>query len=599
MLKKTPTVELRTQQPPRIGPASLQSHINARFNGYQSQVKYGTTVGDALAEIADDHPDAVPSSTILAAIVHHRCVDLSYPLMADAEIVPVTYEMREGVLVYRRTASLILLEAVRELWGSVEVTIGQALNNGYFWEIPLHKPAKAEGAVRNGSNGGLASQFLPEHRDALDAKMREIVARDLPLYTELVILSEAKRLFAALGDTHKLLLLKTWWEPHVALVYCGESVDIHNYPMASSTGAIKHFALDYEPGGVVLRFPQRRQPQTLPPYQASPKLKQIYTETRQWLRLLGVNTVGQLNELTLGGGVGELIHIAEGLHEKKIAQIADHVCRKDNPVRLVLIAGPSASGKTTFSKRLSLQLRVNGVRPVALSTDNFYVNRVDTPKDRRGEYDFEALEAIDLPLFNEVLAGLLAGERVRTPRFDFNSGERRGPERWPELQLADDQVLIVEGIHGLNPRLTESVTDQQKFRVYVSALTQLSIDDHNRIFTSDTRLLRRIVRDRRYRGYSAAQTIATWPSVRRGEQRWIFPYQEDADALFNSALVYEHSVLRLYAERFLLEVPEDHPSFVTAYRLLRFIEQFVPLFDETIPHTSLLREFIGGSDFSY
>jgi uridine kinase len=265
----------------------------------------------------------------------------------------------------------------------------------------------------------------------------------------------------------------------------------------------------------------------------------------------------------------------------------------------VLIAGPSASGKTTFSKRLSLQLLVNGIRPVALSTDNFYVNRKDTPRDDQGNLDFEAIEAIDLALFNEVLAALLRGDEVLSPRFDFQTGQRRPREQWSPMKLLPGQVLMVEGIHGLNDRLTAAVPNEHKFKVYVSALTQLSIDDHNRIFTSDSRFLRRIVRDRRYRGYSAAETIESWPRVRHGEMRHIFPFQEQADVMFNSALVYEQAALRSYAERYLLEVPQDHPSFVDAYRLLRFISHFVPIFDEAVPQISILREFIGGSAFKY
>lgn len=554
------------------------SRVKIRLGKEEIDVPYGTSVGEVL----NTHGD-VESDRLLAAVADHRCVDLDYPLWANGEVRPITYAMREGVLVYRRTASLILLEAARRLWGPVDISIGQALSNGYVYEV--HREGE--------------KQFPREAHAELEAEMWRLVTEDLRLRTEVVKLGEAKRLFAARGHENTLRLLKSWWEPNVTLVYCGEFCDIHHYPVAPRTGLIGTFELDYDPRGVLLRFPTRSRPSEVPAFKDSPKLRQVYVETRRWLRLLEVGTVGQLNELILSGQIGELLRIAEGLHEKKIAQIADQICGTDKPVRLVAIAGPSASGKTTFSKRLSLQLRVNGVRPVALSTDNFYVDRVDTPKDAQGNLDFEALEAIDLPLFNDVLARLLAGEEVETPRFDFTTGTRRPRDRWKRMRLAEDQVLVIEGIHGLNPRLTESITEDRKFRVYVSALTQLCIDDHNRIFTSDTRLLRRIVRDRMFRNYSAAETITNWPSVRRGEQRWIFPFQEAADVMFNSALVYEHAILKLYAERFLLEVPDDHPAFVTAYRMLRFISSFVPVFDEDIPQTSLLREFIGGSYFSY
>jgi len=314
---------------------------------------------------------------------------------------------------------------------------------------------------------------------------------------------------------------------------------------------------------------------------------------------VGVEDVGHLNDLVIRGDASEVIRVSEGLHEKKTAEIADQITQKEQPIRLVLIAGPSASGKTTFSKRLSLQLRVNGVRPVALSMDNFYVNREDTPRGEDGAYDFESIDAIDLALFNDVLFRLLSGERVLTPKFDFPSGTRVSQDKWTPMQLEPGQVLVIEGIHGLNDRLTESIPADAKFKVYVSALTQLCIDDHNRIFTSDTRFLRRIVRDRMFRGYPAADTIETWPRVRRGEQRNIFPFQEQADVLFNSALVYEQAVLRLYAERFLLEVPQSHPSFSAAYRLLKFVQIFAPIFEASVPQISLLREFIGGSGFKY
>ena len=287
------------------------------------------------------------------------------------------------------------------------------------------------------------------------------------------------------------------------------------------------------------------------------------------------------------------------LHEKKIASIADEIHSRRKHLRIVLIAGPSSSGKTTFSKRLGVQLRVNGIRPVTLSTDDFFVERSRTPRDKNGNLDFESIDALDLELLGDVLNGLLRGEEVSTPVFDFQAGRPKPKEQWRRLKLADDQVLVIEGIHGLNDRLTASVPAEAKFKIYISALTQICIDDHNRIFTSDTRLLRRIVRDRRYRGYSAVDTIARWPSVRRGENRNIFPYQEQADVMFNSALVYEHAVLKPYAERYLLEVPQDHPTFAEAYRLLRFLRLILPVFRDSVPPNSLLREFVGQSVFRY
>jgi uridine kinase len=554
----------------------MQKQIQVRLGGRTISVAHRTPVGEIIAEHADAqrHP-------VLAAIVHQRCVDLDFPVCSPTEVRPVDYTMREGVLVYRRTASLVLLEAARQLFPGVRVTIGQALGNGYFYAIRTEQP------------------FAADHLRRLDLRMHELVDQDLPLRREEVHLDEARAIFEERGNTDKLRLLKTWWKTFVTLVWCGEFCDIHHYPVAPSTRHVETFETVHYPPGLVLRFPPRSMPQEIRPYEDTPKLFQVYRETREWNEILGVDTVGNLNGLTVKGVASELIRVAEGLHEKKVARIADRIAQDRDAIKLVLIAGPSASGKTTFAKRLGLQLAVNGIRPVALSTDNFYVNREETPRDRSGKYDFEAIEAIDLDLFNETLAALLRGQRALGPRFDFTTGKRKPRDKWIPMQLVPGQALMVEGIHGLNPRLTASVPDEHKFKIYVSALTQLCVDDHNRIFTSDTRFLRRIVRDRLFRGYSAAQTIENWPSVRRGELRHIFPFQEQADVMFNSALVYEQAVLRLYAERFLLEVPQDHRSFVDAYRLLRFVQHFVPMFDEKVPQISILREFIGGSAFNY
>ena len=552
-----------------------QKQVQVILKGSQVTVPYRTRVEELVQQYLPD-----PTWPILAAIVHHRCVDLGFPVTAPGEIVPVDYTTREGVLVYRRTASLILYEAVRQLFAEGRISIGQALGNGYFYNIRTGEP------------------FSPELVARLEQRMRELVDEDLPMRVKKVGLQEAREVFEAQGDTDKLLLLDSWWEPFITLDRCGRFRDIHRYPVAPSTGYIKTFEMVHYPPGLILRFPPRGRPNAMRPFKDSPQLFSVYHETRRWNEILGTENVGRLNERTVKGTADELIRVAEGLHEKKIANIADQICGRER-VKLVLIAGPSASGKTTFSKRLSLQLKVNGIHPVALSTDNFYVNRADTPLDRQGRLDFEAIEAIDLQLFNEILAALLRGEEVLTPRFNFVSGLRRPEDQWVPMQLSPGQILVVEGIHGLNNKLTRAVPNEQKFKVYVSALTQLCIDDHNRIFTSDTRFLRRIVRDRLFRGYSAATTIENWPSVRLGEMRNIFPFQEQADVMFNSALVYEQAVLRLFAERFLLEVPQDHPSFVDAYRLLRFVENFVPMFDEQVPQISILREFIGGSAFSY
>jgi uridine kinase len=351
--------------------------------------------------------------------------------------------------------------------------------------------------------------------------------------------------------------------------------------------------------GLLLRFPRRGDRSRLPKFTPRPLLFATYEETLHWQELLEIQNIGQLNDLCVNGGIHRMIRVAEGLHEKKISQIADEITARSPEVRLVTVAGPSSSGKTTFAKRLGVQLRVNGLEPVSLSLDNYYVNREDTPIDEEGNPDFEALEAIDLDLFHDHLARLMAGQSVATPHFDFVHGLRRPSDQWHTMQLEENQILVVEGIHGLNDRLTSSVPRNRKYRVFVSALSQLAIDDHNRILTSDARLIRRLVRDRLFRGFSAERTLDLWDRVRRGEGRWIFPFQEEADVMFNSALVYEPAVLKVFAERFLLQVPRQSRAYPEAFRLLKFLSLFVPIFPDEVPHTSILREFIGGSSFEY
>ncbi len=520
----------------------------------------------------------------LAAIMNNRLVDFDTKLVSSGELKPVTVASKEGAAVYRRSLTLILYEAAKRLFPDMQLVVGQSLGYGYHFTC---RDAKGQEGIDNGK------------LMALEKCMLQLVREDKPFKHETMSVEEAMELFTEQGLLDKVALLKTWRSDDVTLVTLGTYYDIQHGPVAPSTGAMLDFGLSHYPPGFVLQFPSLLNGGEHPAnYDNQRPLFHTYQETMRWNEILGVRTVGQLNELCLSGEISDIIRISEGFHEKKIAQIADMIAEKKS-VRLVLIAGPSSSGKTTFAKRLSLQLKVNGIRPVAISMDNYYVNRVDTPCHPDGSYDFEALEAIDLDLFNHNLTDLLAGKTVDTPIYDFHTGERVPKEKWVPMAIGPRDVIIVEGIHGLNPRFTSSVPDEQKFRIYINALTQLCIDNSNRIFTSETRLIRRIVRDRRYRGYPATRTIELWPSVRLGERRHIFPFQEEADAIFNSALVYEPAVLKVYAERYLLEVPRNHPSAVTAQSLLSFLDLFVPVFPDAIPPTSLLREFIGGSAFSY
>jgi uridine kinase len=539
--------------------------------GSQHLVPVGTPVMAILGRT-----DARGES-ILGAVLNNRLVSLATPVRGPSKLEPVTLQHRQGQAIFRRSISIVLIQAVHEVLPQARLRIGQSLSDGYFFE--WQGPA-------------LTAPLVQE----IEAQMRAIVAEDRPFVEEPMDVDEAIELFERTGAPERVRLLKTLRVATVPVVWIGDVPTLLHGPVAPAAGGIGGFALALYNGGLILQFPDGSEGSR--EINDMPRVFKVYRDTRRWNEILGVADVGQFNEVCINGAVNEIVKVAEGLHEKKVAQIADRVLAREG-AKLVLIAGPSSSGKTTFAKRLSVQLRVNGVRPVALSLDDYYVDRDRTPLDEEGKPDFEAIEAIDLTLLNEHLERLLDGEKVDTPRYDFATGRRAPPTKWRALQLGGADLLLVEGIHGLNERLTAAIPAAHKFRCYVSALTQLTVDAHERIFTSDSRLLRRIVRDRLFRGYHAERTIEMWPSVRRGETRHIFPFQEQSDAIFNSALVYEPAVLKIYAERFLLEVPTQSPSFPEADRLLRFLALFVPVFAEEVPQTSILREFIGGSTFSY
>lgn len=556
--------------------SEVEGLIEVQVSGKKVRRQRGVSAFDVLPERHDGE-----GRPYLGAVVNNRLVSLDTPLWTRSTVEPVTVADPQGAHIYRRCATYILFSAFTDLFPKLGLEIGQSMGNGYHFRVQ--------------GNGGKAPDL-----EALAHRMRAIIADDIPFQHRLYSLAEATELLERKGYRDKVLLLRVWPAAQVHLVTLGPFADIQHGPVAPSTGCIDDFELLPMETGFILHFSTQHSPVwRAKAWSPHAKLFESYQETRTWNEILGVSTVGDLNEHCLNGQVSEIIHIAEGFHEKKIAAIADAVVERRPEVRVVLIAGPSSSGKTTFSKRLATQLRVNGVRPVALSLDDYYVDRDDTPRNPDGSRDFEAIEAIDLQLFNEHLARLLQGEEVKTPRFDFTGGRRVEQRQWRTLRLKGDQVVTIEGIHGLNERLTESVPDTARFRIYVSALTQLSIDSANRVGTSDARLIRRIVRDRRYRGYSAAETIANWPGVRRGERRNLFPFQDHCDVMFNSALVYEPAVLRVLAERYLLEVPQEHASAATAYALRKFLQLFVPIFSDDVPRTSLLREFIGGSTFAY
>jgi len=552
------------------------NHVEVRYRDRDHRVKSGTRVDELLREVDGDIPD-----TVLAALVNRREVMLDFPLRGRVELELVRYGSREAESVYKRSVSLMLYETGLELYPAAHLVIGQSLANSYHYEVRGQHPP------------------LDEMAERLHARMLELHRDQRPFLRQTVTVEQVEDHFRNRGWVDKLQLLATLRSSTVHTIRCGEFVDIAHGPFAPHTGCLPTFGVVAYGDGLLLRFPRRANRDHLPTFSPRALLFNTYVETRRWQELLGVRCVGQLNRLCLDGGIRQIIRVAEGLHEKKVASIADEIAARRGDVRLVTIAGPSSSGKTTFAKRLGIQLKVNGIEPVALSLDNYYVDRDRTPVDEEGHHDFEALEAIDLELFHQHLAELLAGREVATPRYDFVSGTRKSVSKWEPLRLAAGQVLLVEGIHGLNDRLTASVPRQSIFRVFISALSQLALDDHNRLFTADSRLIRRIVRDRLFRGFDTERTLELWERVRRGEAKWIFPFQEQADVMFNSALVYEPAVLKIYAERFLLQVPRASVAYTEAYRLLKYLSTFAPVFPDEVPHTSILREFIGGSTFNY
>ena len=428
-------------------------------------------------------------------------------------------------------------------------------------------------------------------------KMREFIGRDLPFESKRMTTEEAIAIFEQQGDPEKVRLLQSRPKLYTTLYALDGVYDYYLEGLVPSTGYLERFDLVKYYQGMLLRVPQQKSPESLEELEIQDKMFEIFREYQDWVEVLGIKDAGTINLRVRKGEGGDLVKVSEALHEKKVAQIADTIHSRGDLIRLVLVAGPSSSGKTTFSKRLAVQLQVAGLRPHTLSLDNYFVNRENTPRDEKGDYDFESLDALDVAKFNDDLLALMSGERIELPKFSFERGERYFDGSF--LQLEPNGILVVEGIHGLNPLLTDRIPRERKFKIYISALTSISLDGQSRIASSDNRLLRRMVRDQRYRSYGAIQTIRRWGSVRRGEDKNIFPYQEEADIMFNSALPYEFGVLKQFAEPILNEVPDSVPEYSEAVRLLRFLRVFSPIGQEEIPPTSILREFLGGSSFSY
>ena len=528
----------------------------------------GTTVEQVLGQIYLDQHD------VLAATLNNHLVSLDTRLDGEATLQAVTAEHREGQEILRRTAAHMLQYLCQTHFPDVRLEVGQSLQGGYYYEVESEQPVALESMA-----------------ERLTALMEELAAADV-VFRRTRVSVEAVPNHVQDPFGYRQGLLRAWARAVVHLIGLDGFRDLQHGPYAPSTRHTRGCRVVAYPPGLILHFPGSVLTSPQPGQQDQRRLYQAYRETREWNKLIGIASVGDLNAASLEDRVSQVVGMTEALHEKKIAQIADSIKSLPDRPRIVCVAGPSSSGKTTFVRRLAVQLQVNGLRPTLISLDDYYLDRQDCPKDEQGDYDFETIEALDRPLIAAQIAALAGGGSAVEPRFDFVQGRRKS--EGVAMQLGPADVLVLEGIHALNPDLLPGL---QPFRIFVSALTQLIIDERNRIFTSDARLLRRLVRDRRYRGTSSADTIARWPKVRAGEERWIFPHQERADAIFNSTLLYETAVLKPFAWRYLLEVPRTHPSRVRAYELLRFLELFVPVFPDAIPANSVLREFIGGSGF--
>jgi uridine kinase len=516
-----------------------------------------------------------PPAPIVGGVVNGELRELTYPIAADAVVRPVTMADNDGMRIYRRSLTFLLAAAFEELFPGAYLAVDHSVfSGGYFCEVREGNPLSREDLQR------------------LEARMLELVEEDLPFAKCQIKLEEAIAYFKERGYEDKVALLRYRRKPHLVVYQLGNFRDYHHGYMLPSTGYLQWFALAETDGGFTLRFTRRHSPTDLSPLPEYPKLLATFRQYGDWLEMLGVASAGTLNDGLAAGRAREIILVAEALHEQRIAAIAEMIAARQERPRIVLIAGPSASGKTTFSRRLSVQLLALGISPFPIEMDSFFVDREKSPKDEFGQYDFESLEALDLARLNQDLRQLGEGRRVQLPRYDFKNGRQVDGQ---VVQLQQDHIILLEGIHGLDPALLPQIPPQHTFRIYVSALTQLNLDRYNRVSTTDTRLIRRIVRDAAERGYSASDTIRGWDSVSRGEKRYIFPYQENADVMFNSALLYEGGALAPLAEPLIRQVAFGTPEHVEAKRLLAFLEWFLPIDNDLIPDNSILREFIGGS----
>jgi uridine kinase len=547
--------------------------ILCRNNGATIEVPAGSTLEDVYAKLGLEMKFGP-----ISAHVNNKVEGMHYRVYASKDVEFLDITSPSGSRAYTRSLFFVLCKAAHALFKPCKVAIDIPVSNGYYVNLNIGRPVTIEDA------------------GAIRRKMKEIIDAAMPIHRHETSTKEAIELFDSLHNRSKVKLLKSTGKLYTIYYDIDGYVDYYYGSLLTNTSQLYLFGLEKYFDGLLLRLPSREHPDELGEMTHQDKMFGIFKEHHQWQDILGLRTVGDLNEAILTGRSSQLIQISEALQEKKISKIADEIAMRKG-IKMVLIAGPSSSGKTTTCKRLSVQLAVNGIKPIGISLDDYFLDRDLTPRDEKGEYDFEHLHALNLPLFNEQLNALFQGEEVELPRYDFTSGKSKKSGK--KLKLHDDEILVVEGIHALNPELTAQIPQEQIFRVYASALTTILLDNHNYIPTTDNRLLRRIIRDHKYRGVSALQTIRRWASVRAGENKWIFPYQENADAMFNTAMLFELAVIKSQVEPLLEQVPEDCDEFAEAYRLLKFLKYFKPIPETQIPPTSLLREFLGGSSFEY
>ncbi|NDV78872.1 nucleoside kinase [Dysgonomonas sp. 511] len=535
--------------------------------------------GTDLIEILDAF-GYKPEYKIVNAKVNNKTEPLTYQAYHNKTVEFVDLSQPSGMRTYVRSLCFLLAKAVYEILPEAHLLLEHPISLGYFCRV--EKIASLD----------------QKAVDAIKSKIREYIAADLPFEDVEEETAKVVQMFREKGFEDKAILLETLGDLYSKYYRMGETVDYFYGCLTPSSGYLDLFDLELYNDGLLLRVPNRNNPVGLEPVVPQPKMYNVYKEHLKFLNIIGLDNVGDMNKATRQGKMTPIIQISEAYQEKTIADIAEQIAHKaKDGVRVVLISGPSSSGKTTFRMRLEVQLMVNLLKPVGLSLDDYFVDRETTPLDENGKYDFESLYALDIPKFNEDLEKLLAGEQIELPTFNFTTGKRE--YKGHNLQLHEGSILVIEGIHGLNPELTARIPESHKFKIYVSALTTISLDDHNWISTTDNRLLRRLIRDFRYRNYSAIDTISRWPSVRKGEDKWIFPYQENADVMFNSAMMYELAALRRHAEPILMQVPNNVPEYADAHRLLKFLRYFNYINDKELPPTSLLREFLGGSSFTY